>query len=468
MKLSIIPAPYQAEYLTGFTRADAQISFYEDARLPRDGFTIHIDSDIKIGASSDSGLFYANNTLEMIKYQCGRNLQNVHIRDIPKYTYRSFMIDSCRHFFGIGDIKKMIDYCAKMRFNVFHWHLTDDQGWRVQIKQYPSLTDIGSVRHGSNFGEEQNNIPYGGFYTQEEIREVVAYAHKNHMTVVPEIDMPGHTSALLTSIPGLVCNGKQVKIKTEAGIFKDIICAGNENGYTVLYNILDEICELFPDEYIHIGGDEAPKEQWKSCPCCQQKMKEENLDNEEELQGYFINRINNYLKSKGKKVITWNESLNGGNLCEDITVQMWMDPKKRSKASKNKIINSDFFHLYADYPYEMTPLKKVYEYNTDINENVIGTDIPIWTEYIPDLKKMEYMCFPRFIAAAQSAWSINKPSYDVFKSGLIEILPFFGISNAAKMEEWDPARGSRLKKVIIHFGSISKNERIRTFFLNKK
>jgi hexosaminidase len=432
MKLSIIPAPGQAEYLPGFTKTDAEIIFYEDTHLPPDAFTIHINGNIRIGTSSDSGCFYANNTLDMIKYQCGQNLPNVHIRDIPKYTYRSFMIDSCRHFFDVSDIKKMIDYCAKLRFNVFHWHLTDDQGWRVEIKNYPSLTQIGSVRHGTHMGSEQNNTPYGGFYTQDEIRDVVSYAHKNHMTVVPEIDMPGHTSAILASLPELACNSKEVKIKTEAGIFKDIICAGNDNNYDILYNILDEICKLFPDDYIHIGGDEAPKEQWKNCPCCQNKIKNENLKNEEELQGYFINRINSYLRNKGKKVITWNESLNGGNLDKDITVQMWMDPMKRSKASENKIINSDFYHMYTDYPYAMTPLKKVYEYNTDINNNVIGTDIPIWTEYIPDLEKMEYMCFPRFIAAAQAAWSTNKPSYNVFKSDLIELLPFFGIENAAK------------------------------------
>ena len=243
-------------------------------------------------------------------------------------------------------------------------------------------------------------------------------------------------------------------------IFKDIICAGNNNTYNILCNILDEICELFPDEYIHIGGDEAPKEQWKTCPCCQRKMKDENLSNEEELQGWFINRINSYLSEKGKKVITWNESLNGGNLDENITVQMWMDPKKLSKASKNKIINSDFFHMYADYPYAMTPLKKVYEYDTDINSNIIGTDIPIWTEYINDIRIMEYMCFPRFIAAAQSSWCRNKPDYNSFKNELTEILPFFRIENAAKREEWDPAAGSRLKKVIIHFGSISKNKRL--------
>ncbi len=468
MKLSIIPAPYETEYLSGFTRADAEFEFYKDDSLPCDGFVIHINGKIKIGASSESGYAYAKNTVDMIKYQCGANLPNVHIRDFPKYTYRSFMIDSCRHFFCVNDIKKMIDYCAKLRFNVFHWHLTDDQGWRVEIKNYPVLTQIGSVRHGSHFGEEQNDKPYSGFYTQDEIRTVVEYAHKNHMIVVPEIDMPGHTSALLASLPELVCGNKHVNIKTEAGIFKDIICAGNDDSYDILYDILDEICELFPDEYIHLGGDEAPKLQWKECPCCQQKIKDENLRNENELQGYFINRINSYLSGKGKKVITWNESLNGGNLDKDITVQMWMDPKKRSKASENKIINSDFYHMYADYPYAMTPLKKVYDYNTDINNNVIGTDIPIWTEYITDLKKMEYMCFPRFIAAAQSAWSRKKPSYHIFKTELIELLPFFGIENAAKKEEWDPATSGRLKKVIVHFGGISKNERIREFFLNKK
>ena len=468
MKLSIIPAPYEIEYLQGFTKTTAPVTEYEENGLPEDGFVLHINGDIRIGASSPSGFFYGRQALSQIKFQCGQNIPDVRIKDIPRYKYRSFMIDSVRHFTDIDDIKKMIDYCAKLRFNVFHWHLTDDQGWRAEIKAFPVLTQQGAYRNGSHFGAEQNEEVYGGFYTQEEMRDIVNYAHENHMIVVPEIDMPGHVSALLNSIPSLVCGNKTVEIKTEAGIFKDVICAGNDENYDILYEILDEICDIFPDTYIHIGGDEAPKAQWKECPVCRQRMERENLSDEDELQGYFINRVNRYLKSKGKKVITWNESLKGGNLDEDIIVQMWMDPKGLSRKSPNAIINSDFYHYYTDYPYSMTPLKKTYKYETDINRNVTGVDTPIWTEYVPDRKKMEYMCFPRFIAVSQTAWCKNKPSYSHFREALAELIKWYGFAYDFNDNEWDPPGVTRLPDVVKHFGSISKNERIREFFLKNK
>lgn len=468
MKLSLIPAPYEISYLPGFSKADVPVEKKEDTRLKNESFVIHIDGKIRIRASSQAGFFYAENLLDQIKFQCGQNIPNLYIKDMPKYSYRAFMIDSCRHFVTMENLKRMIDYCAKLRFNVFHWHLSDDQGWRAEIKKYPELTEIGSVRYGNHFGSEQNDEIHSGYYTQDEMREIVRYAHERHMKVVPEIDMPGHVSALLASIPSLVCGDKKVEIKTKPGVFKDIICAGNDENYDTLYEILDEICEIFPDEYIHIGGDEAPKNQWKACEDCQSLMKQENLADEEELQGYFINRIKNYLSQKGKKVITWNESLNGGNLDKDITVQMWMDRKGLSKKSGNPVIVSDFFHMYADYPYSMTPLKKVYEYNTDINSKVIGTDIPIWTEYIENIEYMEYMCFPRYIAAAQSAWSRNKPAYEQFKTQLIELMDYFGIENAAKKEDWDPNTFSRLSNVIKHFGSIAPVDAVRKHFSENK
>lgn len=465
MKLSLIPYPSSIKYLDGFTRSDAEIIKITDTSVPKEGFRVHIQSKITIEAFNAAGFYYADLVIEQIKFQCGQNLPNVHIEDSPRYEYRSFMVDCCRHFFDADILKQMIEYCAKLRFNVFHWHITDDQGWRPEIKAFPELIETGATRFGSSFGKEQNEEPYSGHFTQEEMQEIVEFAHSHHMTVVPEIDMPGHTSALLASIPQLVCGDKQIKIKTTAGIFKDIICAGKESSYEALYKILDEICDIFPDEYIHIGGDEAPKEQWRSCPDCQRRIKDENLKDEEALQGYFINRITDYLTLKGKKVITWNESLNSGILNKDIVVQMWMDPKQKSKRSPNKLIVSDFYHRYADYPYAMTPLKKVYTYNTDINSNVIGTDIPIWTEYISDFEYMQYMCFPRYIAAAQAGWSKKMPAYAVFKSHLKELLPWFGIENCAKEEEWDPPASKRISKIINHFGSIIPNDTIRNYFL---
>ena len=197
-------------------------------------------------------------------------------------------------------------------------------------------------------------------------------------------------------------------------------------------------------------------------------IRDGHLADEEALQGYFINRIKSHLAEKGKKVITWNESLRSGNLDGDITVQMWLDPQKLSVKSPNKLIVSDFSHMYSDYPYAMTPLKKVYNYDTDINGNVIGTDIPIWTEYIDNTDYMEFMCFPRFIAAAQSAWCKNKPCYRQFRDDLTELLPYFGIKNAAKPEEWDPCTLSRLPKVISHFGKINRNRNIRNLFLTEE
>ncbi len=464
MKLSLIPAPYEISYLPGFSKADAETERYEDNSLPHEGFVIHVDGKIRLGASSQAGFFYGENLISQIKFQCGQNIPNVYIKDFPKYSYRSFMIDSARHFVTTENLKRMIDHCAKLRYNVFHWHLTDDQGWRAEIKKYPVLTQVGSVRYANNFGTEQNNNIHEGYYTQETMREIIDYAHERHMQVVPEIDMPGHVSALLACIPELSCGNKKVEIKTSGGIFKDVVCAGSENSYDVLYDILDEICEIFTDEYIHIGGDEAPKQQWKQCEVCQELMRRENLADENELQGYFINRVKNYLSQKNKKVITWNESLNGGNLDKDIIVEMWMDRKGLSKKSGNKLIVSDFFHLYMDYPYSMTPLKKVYNYNTDINSEVTGIDVPIWTEYVRDIEYMEYMCFPRYIAAAQSAWSINKPAYSLFREQLEELLDYFGVENAAEPDEWDPKTLTRLPDVIKHFGSIIPIDSLRQLF----
>lgn len=464
MKLSLIPFPEKIEYLNGFTNAGAKTEIISDLSVDKEGFIIDINGGVTIRASSDAGIFYAQKALGQIKFQCGQNLQNVHIEDSPRYRYRAFMIDSCRHFVSVKEIKKMIEYCALLRFSVFHWHLSDDQGWRPELEEMPELVEIGSVRYENHFGREQNKKIHAGFYTKAQMKDIINFAHERHMTVVPQIDMPGHSSALLKAVPSLVCGDKKVEIKTSPGIFKDIICAGNEKNYETLFRILDGICEIFTDEYVHIGGDEVPKNQWTECPKCQERIKNKGLKNEEELQGYFINRIAGYLASKGKKAITWNESLKSGILDENITVQMWMDPKKLCNKSPNKMIASDFYHYYADYPYAMTPLKKVYNYEPIINGNVIGIDTPVWTEYIYDFGRMEYMCFPRFIAAAQTAWSKNKPAYSQFKNELKELMPYFGIKNAAKPDEWDPPAYSRIFGIIKHFGAVSPNKIVRNIF----
>lgn len=471
MQLYLIPAPSSVVSRNGFTRADAEVVFRDEPTLPREAYRLEIGGSIVVTASSSAGRFYALQTLSQIRFQCGQNLPNLYLEDAPRFAYRAFMIDSCRHFVPVPELKKMISVCAKMKLNVFHWHLTDDQGWRPAIGAFPELVGKGSLRRGNHFGREQDNRIHAGYYTRAQMEEIVSFAHENQMTVVPEIDMPGHASALLHAIPSLSCGGKRVTIKTKPGIFGDILCAGREETYETLFRILDEICEIFPDPYIHLGGDEAPKAQWKQCPDCQAMIRRENLAGEEALQGYFINRVRDYLVIKGKTVVTWNESLNSGILRDDVTVQMWLDPKRRCKNSPNPLIVSDFSHWYADYPYAMTPLKKVYRYDPMINENVVGTDIPIWTEYITTPSHMEYMCFPRFMAAAETAWSMNKPPYRVFRTELSELMPYFGVRHAAPEEDWDPPAGKRLSGTIRHFGTICPNRGVRNFFFhheNKK
>lgn len=448
MKLYLIPSPKMITYLGGFTKNSVPVLKIEDKTIKNEAFELFIDENITIKASSPSGFFYAEGALEQIKFQCGVNLPKVVIRDEPKYSYRSFMVDCARHFFSVKEIKEMIDICAKLRFNVFHWHLTDDQGWRIESEKYPELVRLGSVRQGDNFGPLKHSRTYAAYYSKKQIKDIISYAHQRHMRVLPEIDMPGHVSAMLKAIPHLSCKGEEVMVKNRQGIFKDVICAGKDSSYETLFSILDEICDLFPDEYIHIGGDEVPKDSWQSCPHCQAKINAEGLHSEEELQGYFMNTVASYLKQKGKSVITWNESLKSGMLKNDIIVQMWMDRQKLSAKCNNQVIVSDFYHYYADYPYEMTPLKKTYDYNPHISGNVIGVDTPIWTEFVDSFKYMQFMCFPRFIAVAESAWSIFKLPYKEFKTQIFELYPFFGITHGAKENQVDPPIYSRGHKMI--------------------
>lgn len=438
MNISLIPSPTKVNLISlNLAEYKAETVKIVDESLKKEAYELKVcDGEITVRASSDEGFFYAEKTLEQLRFQNGGLIPEILIEDAPKYEYRSFMIDTCRHYFSTETIKKMIDLCACFKYNKFHWHISDDQGWRIQIDKYPQLTEKGSVRHGTSLGKEVSDKDYGGYYTKEEIRQIIDYAKERYIEVIPEIDLPGHTSALLNAMPEMVCGDKKVHVKKTAGVFPDIVCAGEEKNYEIIFNILDEICELFPCEYFHIGGDEAPKKQWQECPKCQAKIKAEGLVNEEELQGYFVNRISEYLRGKGKKVISWNESLNGGNLNDEGIIQFWLDKNKIYEKYPHKMIVSDFFSYYMDYPYEMTPLKKTYNYNEKIGD-VMGVEAPIWTEYVETEDRMMYLCFPRYIAVAQTAWCENKPSYEKFESDLINLMGMFETSKWADSKDWN-------------------------------
>lgn len=436
-RTSLIPAPSKIAYLGGMLIGKTDVTRVIDASFAQEGYEISIKKSIVVKASTDKGFFYADKTLKQIFAQYDDCIPCMIIEDEPKYAYRSFMIDSCRHFFPVSAIKTMIELCSDFKFNKFHWHLSEDQGWRIQIDKYPELTSIGSVRHGTALGKDVNGNDYGGYYTKDDVKDIIAYARERYIDVIPEIDLPGHTSALIASVEGLSCCEEKVEVKKTAGVFRDVLCIGADKTFEVVYDILDEMCEMFDCEYFHIGGDECPREHWKSCEKCQALIKREGLGGEDELQQWFTNKVMEYLRKKGKTVIGWNECLKGGKLDKSTVIQFWTRDNGATEKSGHKVIVSDFFAHYADYPYEMTPLKKTYNFNTDICDSVIGVESPVWTEYIPDIDKMLYMCFPRYLAVAENAWCVKKPDYDDFEADLLRIMKGYDTSCWAPKKVWN-------------------------------
>ncbi len=364
------------------------------------------------------------------------------IEDKPRFVWRGMHLDVCRHMFPVEFIKRYIDYLAMHKFNKFHWHLTDDQGWRIEIKKYPRLTEIGAWRDATLVGHlgkkphTFDNIRYGGFYTQDEIREIVQYARERFITVVPEIEMPGHSIAALTAYPHLSCTGGPFKVRQIWGIEDNIYCAGNEEVFTFLEDVLTEVLSLFPSEYIHIGGDEAPKIFWKECSKCQKRIKDENLKDEHELQSYFIGRIEKFLNSKGRQIIGWDEILEGG-LAPNAAVMSWRGIEGGIEAAKlkhNVVMTPSNYCYFNDYQSDPSleplaiggylPLEKVYEYEpipVELSPQevkyILGAQGNVWTEYIKTPEDVEYMAIPRMSALAEVVWSKkeNKDFNDFLK-----------------------------------------------------
>ena len=340
------------------------------------------------------------------------------------FEYRGFMLDSVRHMQSIEEIKKLIDTLPILKINKFHWHLTDDQGWRFESERFPQLNTIAATRPYSDFGKTYVNEPHGRVYTKNEMKEIVAYCAEKGIEVVPEFDIPGHTSALLSAIPSLSCTGEDVKIKTHQGIFKDVLCLAKEETYNTVIAIIDEFLEVFPGKYFHIGGDETPADHWKVCPDCQKLMKELGVNDYSEYQNCFMNRIVDYLESKGRHCIVWNDSAKGGNLDKRAIIQYWKETPKPTVRFLNeggKAILSPFSYCYFDYDYNITPLNRVYSYKADLNgltsdgrKNIIGVEATVWTEYISDNQRLEEYAFPRLIALSKVALGENDKPYNEF------------------------------------------------------
>ncbi len=434
-----------------FSPNGRHLEFRKLQNVPMDHYSINVADKIIVSYSSDaSGLYALNSLVQLFKEQDGIYvIDHCFVSDQPRFQWRGMHLDVSRHFFTVDEVKRFLDLMAYYKFNTFHWHLTDDQGWRIEIKKYPKLTSVGAWRdstvnaHYSTVPRTYSKERYGGFYTQDEIREVVRYAKKLHITVVPEIEMPGHARAALAAYPEHSCTGQQKGVEGLWGVFEDIYCSKPE---TIQFqkDILEEVLDLFPSEYIHIGGDEAPKERWKQCSKCQDVIKSKGLKDEHELQSYFIRQIDEFLTARGRKLIGWDEILEGG-LSPNATVMSWrgFEGGVQAASQGHYVVMSPGSHCYFDHyqskhPGEplaiggFTSLEKVYSFDPvaegmtpDQAAYVLGGQANVWTEYIPDFKKVEYMVFPRALALSQALWCQQKLEYELFKRALVNYhLPF--------------------------------------------
>jgi hexosaminidase len=403
---------------------------------------------IYIAGDNAAGVFYGIQTLIQLLSD-KTTVPQLTINDYPRFEYRGMHLDVSRHFSSIAFLKKYIDYLAAYKYNVFHWHLTDDQGWRIEIKKYPELTSIGAWRNGTIIGRYpgtgSDNLPYGGTYTQEQVKELVHYAAERHIEVIPEIEMPGHGSAAIAAYPWLSCfpakpteipakmiskksideqkNGRIKLVQETWGVFDDVFCAGKETTFTFLQNVVDEVMPLFPSKYFHIGGDESPKTHWIKCPACQKRIKDLKLKDEHELQSYFVQRMEKYLNKKGKTLIGWDEILEGG-LAPNAVVMSWRGEKGGIEAAKqkHKVIMTPGNPLYFDHTQSKNedsvtiggynPLENVYAYdpipkelNAAEGKYILGAQANMWREYMKNDRKIEYMMFPRMTAFSEVLWS---------------------------------------------------------------
>ena len=448
---------HEPKITTESTNKGIHLSIASDIQNPEGYRLLVSENGIEIAGATNAGIFYGVQTLRKSLPAEAEGmtvaLPAVSINDYPRFSYRGMHLDVSRHFFPVDSVKRFIDILALHNMNRFHWHLTDDQGWRIEIKKYPELTQVGSERKetviGRNSGEYDGK-PYGGFYTQDQIRDVIAYAQERFITIVPEIDLPGHQQAALATYPELGCTGGPYDVWTQWGISDDVICAGTDKAMSFLEDVLSEVIDLFPSEYIHVGGDECPKVRWKTCPKCQARIKAEGIKGdskhsaEEYLQSYVISRMEKFVESKGRHIIGWDEILEGG-LAPNATVMSWRGVSGGIEAAKQQhnVIMTPSSHLYFDY-YQSTdtereplaiggynPLERVYNFEPtngvpdEYKKYVVGVQANLWTEYIPNFRQVEYMIMPRMDALAEIQWSNAPKDYAAFLPRLVRMTELY-------------------------------------------
>ena len=457
--VNVIPEPQEVRLLGG--RSDAGSCVRKDvidSTLSDEEYRLCVkNGTLTVTASSERGFLYAGQTLRQLRDSDGM-YPDVEIRDWPRFRYRGMHLDCARHFFSVDEVKRYLDIMALHKLNVLHWHLTDDQGWRIEIKSWPRLTEVGAWRKGDRLGRAGTDIgpddkPYGGFYTQDELRSIVSYAAGLGIDIMPEIDLPGHMLAALASYPELGCTGGPYEVWAYGGISQDVLCAGSETTFRFIEDVLTEVMDIFPYEYIHIGGDECPKSRWAACPRCQSRIKELGLvpdgerTAEQALQGYVTERVARFLDERGRRMVGWDEILEG-KAPADAVVMSWRGGEGGIKASGlgHDVIMTPNTNLYFDYCQSwdlatepegiggFIPVWKVYEYEPFIPEmtdsqrlRILGVQANLWTEFISSDRHLEYMLLPRLSALSEVQWcEPHRKSFGRFMKDIARMSSVYG------------------------------------------
>lgn len=449
---------------TGLRRSSSGgvVRLYHDRSMADpEAYSLTVDSrGVEIRAGGSAGFYYGVQSLRQLlppesekgKLDGETSLPFIEIQDAPRFEYRGFMLDVSRHFFTVDEIKRTLDLLALHKINRFHWHLSDDQGWRVEIKSRPRLTERGSCRPRSQVGgwilsrPVFDETPHCGYYSQEDIREVVEYAARNFIEVIPEIDVPGHSAAAIAAYPELSCRADASEVRAEFTSFSVPLCVGNEEVFAFLDDVFTELSELFPFGHIHMGGDEVRKKEWKNCPRCQERVRNEGLGSHKQLQSYFQNRLVTMLKEKGLKVIGWGDILEDG-LDPSVINQYWLFNRKRATIAHLRqgrpTVISDFGSLYLDYSYRVMDLTRTYEFEPQLPDvddaaatNILGVEAPLWSEYVYSRNRQDWQMFPRLCAVSEIAWTRkDRRDYDDFLDRLSDFerrLDALGVHHATR------------------------------------
>jgi hexosaminidase len=465
-RLPLIPYPRRLEQKPGkyMVSGTSRVREALGASGPS-SYSLDVDaSGIRISAGDEAGLFYARKTLAQLG---SVSFPFVHIEDAPRFAWRGLLLDTVRHFYSVADVERVLDWMASYKLNVFHWHLTDDQGWRLEVRSHPELTAIGAHRH-------ENGADYTGYYTQDDVKRVVAYAKARHIMVVPEIEMPGHSRAVLAAHPELGCSGERQPVPITWGVFEDVLCAGNDGVFSLMDDVLGDVAELFPGPYIHVGGDEVPATRWSACPKCRARMAREKIDQPEKLAGYFLKRAAALVEKRKKRLIGWDELVDTG-LTADATIMSWRGTEggQKAAASGHDVVMQPAPALYFDMrqaglpdetgqpeirtwrdvlAFEPMPLSL----DAAARAHILGVQGAMWTEYVPTRQVMESRLFPRMLALAEIAWSERAPSPEAFGRRLAAHAPLLD----SRAIEWfiEPPSGLARQKAFTDQAEIAMSK----------